>query len=52
MLNAGQEAGNVFKGHQRNVEAVAEADEARSLDRRVDIQHAGEEIGLVGYDAD
>ena len=52
LLNAGQEAGNVFEGHQRNVEAVAEANEARGLDGGVDVEHAGEEVGLVGDDAD
>ena len=30
LLRAGQKAGHVFEGDQRNVEAVAEADEARA----------------------
>ena len=48
---AGQEAGHVDEGHERDVEAVAEADEARRLHRRVDVQAAGQVRGLVGDDA-
>ena len=52
LLHAGQEAGHVHEGQQRNVEGVAEADEARRLVGGVDIQHAGLHAGLVGDDAD
>ena len=37
---------------ERDVEAVAEADEARGLHRRVDVEDAGEDLRLVGDDAD
>ena len=52
LLGAGEEAGHVFKRDQRDVEGVAEADEARRLGRGVDVEHAGEERRLVGDDAD
>ena len=45
-----QEARNVHEGHDRNVERVAETDEARGLAAGVDIEHAGHELGLVGDD--
>ena len=46
----GKEAGYVNKGHQRNVECVAEAYEAGTLARCVAVEHAGEEFGLVCHD--
>ena len=48
--HAGQEPGHVHEGHDRQVEAVAEADEARGLERRVDVEHPGEHRRLVGHD--
>src|SRR6266849_2008958 len=48
---AGQEAGHIDEGDQRNVEAVAEADEAGRLDGGVDVEAAGQEGGLVRHDA-
>ena len=48
----GQEAGDVDEGHQRDVEGVARADEARRLDRGVDVEHARERGGLVADDPD
>jgi hypothetical protein len=50
LRRAGQEAGHVDERHQRDVEAVAEPHEARGLDRRVDVEAAGEVLGLVGDD--
>ncbi len=47
-----EEARHVDEGQQRDVEGVAEADEARSLDRGVDVEAAGEDRGLVRHDAD
>ena len=38
LVGAGQEAGHVLEGDERDVEAVAEADEARALDRGVDVE--------------
>ena len=52
LLDAGHKAGNVFEGDQGNVEGVAEAYEARTLDAGVDVQHTGEKRRLVGDDAD
>ena len=49
---AGQEARDVLEGHERDVEAVAEAHEARGLHRGVDVEAAGQVGGLVGDDAD
>src|SRR5581483_5877591 len=51
LRNAGKEAGHVFKGHDGNVEAVAEAHEPRALDRTVDIQHTSEISRVIRYDA-
>src|ERR1035441_4321533 len=52
LLRAGEEAGDVFERDQRNVEAVAEAHEARALDAGVDVEHSGKKVWLVGDDAD
>ncbi|CDE07508.1 predicted acetyl-CoA carboxylase [Prevotella sp. CAG:485] len=45
---AGQEAGNVYQRYQRNVEAVAEANEAGCLARSVAVQYTGKHFRLVG----
>ena len=50
--SAGEEAGHVLEGDERNVEGVAEADEPGALDRRVDVEHAGQHRRLVGHDPD
>jgi len=52
LLRAGEEAGNVFEGDQRNVEGVAETNEARALHGCIDVENAGEERGLIADDAD
>ena len=52
LRDARQEAGDVDERHERDVERVARADEARGLDRCVDVEHAGESAGLVADDAD
>ena len=49
---AGEEAGHVLEDDERDVEAVAEAHEARALHRRVNVEHAREVRGLVRDDAD
>ena len=49
---SGQKTGHVFEGHQRNVEGVTEAHEARSLHRSVDVQDSGQVVRLVGDNAD
>ena len=48
----GRKPGHVDEGDERDVERVAGADEARRLDRRVDVEHAGERPRLVADDAD
>ena len=45
---ARQEARHVDKGHERDVEGVAEAHEARALVGSVDVQSAGHHLRLVG----
>ena len=48
---SGEESGNVYECHQRNVECVAEADEACAFARCVAVEHAGKVFGLVGNHA-
>ena len=47
---AGQEAGNVHERDQRDVERVAETDEARAFVGRVDVEHARLHRRLIGDD--
>ncbi len=51
LVGAGQEAGHVLHHEQRYVERVAGPDEARPLDRGVDVERAGQHRGLVRHDA-
>src|SRR5487761_1232899 len=51
LLGAGKEARNVFERDERNVEGIAEADEARGLDAGVDVENPGEIRRLIGHDA-
>ena len=46
------EAGHVYEGHDRDIEAVAEAHEAPRFHRRGDVEAARQHVGLVGDDAD
>ncbi len=46
------EAGHVDERQNGNVERVAETNEARRLDRRLDVQAAGQHQRLIGDDAD
>ena len=48
----GQKAGHVLERDERDVEAVAEADEPGRLERCVDVQASREVRGLVGDDSD
>ena len=52
LVGARQETGDVDKGNNRNIEGVAEAHEPCRLNRRVDVQDAGEKAGLLRDDAD
>ncbi len=47
-----QEARHILKCYERNVERIAEADEARGLVGSVYVEHSGEERRLVGYYTD
>src|SRR5690606_40796218 len=47
---AGQKSGNVFQGHDRNVERIAEPYEPRCLHRRSNVQHPRQYRGLIGND--
>ena len=51
LVAAGQVAGHVGDGQQRDIEGVAAADEAAGLVGRVHVQAAGHDLGLVGDDA-
>lgn len=52
LLDTGEETRDIDKGHQRDVEGVAEADPAGPLDRGVDVQDTGGVVGLVGDEGD
>ena len=52
LRDARQEAGDVDQRHDRHVERVAEAQEARRLVRGVDVQGGGVDARLVGEQAD
>ena len=52
LVYARQIARHVFQRDDRNIERVAEADEARSLVGTVAIQHTCQNHRLVGYEAD
>src|SRR2546421_6411692 len=47
LFRPGEEAGHVDEREEREVEAVAEPDEPRRLDRGVDVEGAREHLGLV-----
>ena len=47
-----QEPGHVLERHERDIERVAEPNEARPFDGRRNVQHARERGGLIGDDAD
>ncbi len=49
LAHAGKKPRNVLERDERNVEGVAEADEPRALDRRVDVETSGENGGLIGH---
>src|SRR2546423_829232 len=51
LLRAGQESGDVFKGDQRDIEGVTEADEAGALHAGVDVEYASQKRRLIGDDA-
>src|SRR3546814_8274228 len=52
LRGAVQKARDVDEGDDRNLERVAEADEARRFLRRIDVEHAREHERLVRDDAD
>mmetsp|Transcript_39587 Transcript_39587/g.94000 ORF Transcript_39587/g.94000 Transcript_39587/m.94000 type:complete len:419 (+) Transcript_39587:368-1624(+) len=52
LARAGQEPRYVDKGHDGDVERVAEPHEARRLDRRVDVEAPGRDERLIRHDAD
>ena len=47
LVDAGQEAGHVDEGHQRDVEGIADLHEAGRLLRGPDVQHAGQDGGWL-----
>src|SRR5262249_53853257 len=52
LLRAGKEARDIFERNQRDVEGIAESNEASTFDAGVDIENAGEDCGLIGNYAD
>ena len=52
LRGAGQEAGHVGEGEERDVEGVAGAHEPRALARRLDVEHSCQVLGLVADHAD
>ncbi|GBD11402.1 hypothetical protein HRbin23_01067 [bacterium HR23] len=51
LVNTRHKSWHIHESYQRDVEAVAETDEARRLHRGVDVQDARQVLGLLGYDA-
>ena len=49
LSGAGKEARDIHKGDEGDVEGIAEADKARALDTRVDVEAAGRGVGLVAH---
>ncbi len=49
--HAGQKAGHVYKGDDGDVECVAKAHKAGRFFGRVNVQHAGQDGGLLAHDA-
>ena len=52
LLRAGEKAGDILESNQRNIEGVAKTNEARTFDRRVDVENSGEKGRLIADDAD
>ena len=51
LIGAGEKTRNILEYEQRNVERIAETDEARALAGCVDVENAGQEGRLIGDDA-
>jgi hypothetical protein len=52
LRDAGQKSRNILERHDRDVEGIAEANEARGLERCVDVEDTGEYRRLIRDDAD
>ncbi len=52
LVDAREEPGDVQESDDRDVKSVTHLNEARSFFRRLDVQDAGEDLRLVGDDAD
>ena len=52
LCGAGQEAGDIDEGDDRNVECVTETNESSGFDARVDVEAARQHVRLIGDDAD
>ena len=50
--NTRQKAGDVFKGHQWNVECITRSNEPCGFDGSVDVQAPSQNLRLVSYDTD
>ncbi len=52
LLHSEQKSGHINKSQQRNVEGIAESNEAGHLVRGVDVERPREYAGLIGNDSD
>ena len=49
LIYPGQEAGNILKGDERNIKAIAKPHKSGSLYRGIDIKDTGQESRLIRY---
>ena len=52
LIHARQKAGNILECNERDVEAVAKSNKSGRFYRRVDVQDARKESGLIRHDTD
>lgn len=52
LSSAGHKARNVNQSDEWDLESIAEANEASGFDRSIDVEHAGQDLWLVGHHAD
>src|SRR5690242_17606664 len=51
LRDAGQKTGRINEGHQRNIETITHADEARHLIRGIDVDNPSHNRGFLSNDA-
>ena len=50
LIRARHEGRNIDESHERDIKAVAEADETRTLVGRIDLERSCDAVRLVGHD--